>query len=122
MPHIPYTLRRGGQYHLNLRVPIDLREVLGKEFIRRSLKTSDPKEARRLVTFEKLKEEARFDRERAKLRPRSTPPLVIQSLSKSEQRDLAFRWFIQREEESEKWRMEEAPKLKKRKSMMPFAI
>ncbi|MDQ6911683.1 MAG: site-specific integrase [Verrucomicrobiota bacterium] len=75
------------------------------------MKTSDAKTARELVTFERLKEEARFKQHRAKLRPDSKSPLVIPSLSKSEQRDLAFRWFIQLEEESERWRTEEARKL-----------
>ncbi len=41
----PNLWRRGSVYYLRMRVPADIREALGKEFVVQSLKTSDRKEA-----------------------------------------------------------------------------
>ena len=53
-------MRRGAVYYLRVRVPDDLREFIGRTEIRRSLGTSDPAEARRLVRIESLKVDGEF--------------------------------------------------------------
>jgi hypothetical protein len=49
MPRHTHLLRGGSQYYVNVRVPRDLRGVVGKDIVRRSLHTSDPREAVRRV-------------------------------------------------------------------------
>ncbi len=41
MPRHTHLMRRGSRYYLNVKVPTDLRHVLKKEIIRKSLGTSD---------------------------------------------------------------------------------
>jgi len=96
-------MRRGSRYYLNVKVPKDLRRVLKKELIRKSLKTSDPHEAARMVRFESLELDAVFDKERAKLRGANGPTKQIRSISRQEAHDLVFQWFIELEELSEEW-------------------
>jgi len=57
-------LHRGGRWYLNLKVPKDLRETLGKEHIRVSLKTADHREARRLLPFQLARWTAYFEDQR----------------------------------------------------------
>jgi hypothetical protein len=70
MPRHTHLLRRGSRYYLNVKVPKDLRGVLKKDIIRKALKTSDPREAARLVRLESLRWHTYFENERAKLRAR----------------------------------------------------
>ncbi|MEM9796667.1 MAG: site-specific integrase [Pseudomonadota bacterium] len=59
------TIERSGRYHLNIRVPAELvGHFGGKEHLRRSLKTSDAKEAEREVLLVR----AEFERELMKVR------------------------------------------------------
>jgi integrase len=49
MPKHPRLQKRGSRYYLRVKVPADLRDAVGKREIRGTLKTSDPREALRLV-------------------------------------------------------------------------
>ena len=46
----PYLLKRNGIFHLHKRVPQQLIRHYGKQFIRKSLRTSDRKEAIRVAS------------------------------------------------------------------------
>ncbi|WP_366825012.1 DUF6538 domain-containing protein [Bosea sp. (in: a-proteobacteria)] len=56
-----HLLLRGNIWWLRVRVPDELRSIIGKVEIRRSLKTSDATEAKRRVRIERVKTEAEFD-------------------------------------------------------------
>lgn len=49
MRKVPGTEIRGGIYHLKKRVPKELQSIIGRELVRKSLKTGDPYEAARKV-------------------------------------------------------------------------
>ncbi len=49
VPRQPYLLRRNGRYHINVRVPNDLRAALNREHFREALHTGDRSEALRLL-------------------------------------------------------------------------
>jgi hypothetical protein len=62
MPRRPEHLQlRGKTYWLRVRVPHELRLILGKGEVHRSLSTSDAAEAKRRVRIERVKVEAEFD-------------------------------------------------------------
>lgn len=103
MPRHTHLMRRGSRYYLNVKVPKDLRSVLKTELIRKSLKTSDPHEAARMVRFESLQLDPAFERARTKLRGGNVQTRQIRSISRQEAHDLVFRWFIELEEMSEEW-------------------
>jgi len=56
----PHLQKRGNVYHYYRRVPLHLVPILGKRFIKRSLKTTNLAEAKTLRTVEDLKAEALF--------------------------------------------------------------
>ena len=58
--------RRGSRYYYRLRVPAYLVDILGKAEVRRSLHTSNPAEARRLVRAAAAEVQVEFDRARAR--------------------------------------------------------
>jgi integrase len=98
----PYLLLRGNIWWLRVRVPDQLRPVLGKGEIRRSLKTSDASEAKRLVRIERISVEADFDDARRALAQNSTSPGVKSSLPELTTEQiwaLTARWFIQKEKQ-----------------------
>jgi hypothetical protein len=43
----PYLVRRGSTYHFRVRIPVDLRPIVGRVELWRALHTSDIAEARR---------------------------------------------------------------------------
>ncbi len=98
-----HLLRIGARYYVNVKVPLDLREVLKKELIRKSLKTADYREAVRSVKFESMRIDASFDDARAKLLMSKEPPKSVPSLSTREAHGLVLRWFIELEQRSEQW-------------------
>lgn len=100
MPRHTHLLRRGSRYYLNVKVPKDLRGVLKKRLIRKALKTSDPREAARLVRLESLRVHADFENERAKLRAskseraklraeQGSPPQPLSAISAREAHSMA---------------------------------
>jgi Domain of unknown function (DUF6538) len=67
MPRHTHLLRRGSQYYVNVRVPTNLRGILKKDIIRRSLQTSGWREAVQRVRIESLRIHAEFEEARAKV-------------------------------------------------------
>ncbi len=98
MPRRPQGLQlRGSHWSLRVRVPEDLKEVLGKTEIRRSLKTSDYGEACTRVRFERSKVDAEF----ARLRRQRTP----EKNNEPTEQDLWFaaaRLFVELEQKAAK--------------------
>lgn len=92
---------RGKTYWLRVRVPDELRPILGKGEVRRSLSTSDAAEAKRRVRIERVKVEAEFDDARRKLVvSRASEHRVTDKafeLTEEEVWTLATRWFVQQE-------------------------
>jgi hypothetical protein len=111
MPKHSKLLRRGSRYYLNVRVPKDLIPYYGKkEIIRKSLGTSDYREATSRVVFEAFKLDSEFKVKRRELE--AAPPLpVIRTLSDHEAHDMVFGWFIEREKLSEDWYFETGCKM-----------
>jgi hypothetical protein len=84
MPRHTHLLRRGSQYYVNVKVPQDLRRVLKKDIIRKSLHTSDSREAVRRVRIESLRIHAEFEETRAKSRPDQTQLRDLSAVSEHE--------------------------------------
>lgn len=116
MPKQQGLLRRGTRYSANFKVPKDLREHLGKEHIRVALKTSDPREASRLVAYERVRWLAIFEEERARL-PVSLRPKeeerVLSHISEQEAFQVACRHLICRERQFQEWHEKEGRHLDK---------
>ena len=68
-----HLLRRNGRYYFRVRVPKDLVDILGKKEIKKSLKTSDYKEACKRLPVEQLEADDLFDQARRELSPASSP-------------------------------------------------
>ncbi|UVF19999.1 site-specific integrase [Microvirga terrae] len=105
MPRRPEHLQlRGKTYWLRVRVPDELRPILGKLEVRRSLSTSDAAEAKRRVRIERVKVEAEFDDARHKLatsRAAQQPGAgQVFELTEEQVWTLATRWFVQQEKRS----------------------
>ncbi|WP_186417163.1 DUF6538 domain-containing protein [Bosea sp. CS1GBMeth4] len=95
-----HLLLRGNIWWLRVRVPDALRPIIGKGEIRRSLKTSDSAEAKRLVRIARIKVEAEFDGARHALAQRlagqagKAKPV---ELTEEQVWALATRWFVEQE-------------------------
>jgi hypothetical protein len=111
MPRHTHLLRRGSQYYVNVRVPKDLRSILKKDIIRKSLHTSDSREAVRRVRLESLRIHAEFENMRAKSRAEETQPRDLSAMAEHEAYNIASRYFIGLEKMSEQWWEDEASKL-----------
>jgi hypothetical protein len=61
--------KRGSRYFLRVRVPTDLRSVIGKREIRKALGTSDPREALRRVRRASVEADALFETDRVRTAP-----------------------------------------------------
>jgi len=96
MPRHTHLLRRGSQYYVNIRVPQNLRNVLKKDIVRRSLHTSDPREAVRRVRIESLKIHAEFEELRAKSRPEKQAR-DLSAISERDAYNIAIGYFGQLE-------------------------
>ena len=59
--------RRGCRYYIRAKVPVDLQKSLGRMEYKKALKTSDFREAIRLIKFESAKLDALFDKERERV-------------------------------------------------------
>ena len=103
MPKHSGLLQRKGRFYLNVRVPKDLRSLYGqKDIIRKSLDTSDPREAISRVRFEAYKLDSKFEAKRRELKSVESPP-TIRTITDREAHEMVFRWFIQLEKTSEDW-------------------
>lgn len=88
---------RGNIYWLRLRVPDVLRAYLGKTEIRKSLGTSDYREAQVRARIERVKIDAEWEALRRRL-----SPVVMTELSETEVWQLAASWFVEREKRNAK--------------------
>ena len=68
---VTHLKRKGGRYYWRRRVPLDLKERIGKAELVRSLGTSDPREARELARLAGVEADAMFANLRAE---RDLPP------------------------------------------------
>ena len=96
--------RRQGIYYLRLRVPDELRPIIGKREIKRSLKTADPSEAKRRIALERFKAHAELDEARRKLvtKQESTPELISTAkLTDADLWSLMACWFVQQQKADE---------------------
>ena len=66
MPKHPRLQKRGSVYYLRVKVPADLRDTMGKREVRESLRTSDPREALKLVRKRSVEVDEIFDAHRRK--------------------------------------------------------
>ena len=112
MPRHTHLMLRGTRYYLNVKVPKDLRQHLG-EVYRKSLNTSDWKEAKKILHHEIGKLNELFEIERQKIIPpdNPVPAKKRQEISEREMHALVYRFFIQLEKDSENWWEERGRKL-----------
>ena len=82
----PWLTLRRNRWYLRAKVPVDLVAVLGKAEIKRSLRTSDRREANEQIDGEAAKVREVFAAARRKLCP-------IESLSDREIEHVAMAWF-----------------------------
>jgi hypothetical protein len=107
VPRHPRLQKRGSRYFLRVKVPIDLRSVIGKREIRKALGTSDPREALRRVRRASVEADAVFESCRATTVPASSARVpaseadlervVLQAFQASERENLTS--FLQTPEE-----------------------
>lgn len=96
-------MRRGGKYYFNAKVPKDLRFVIKKELVRRSLKTSDYSEALRLVRSVAAEVYEEFENVRRKARKEQQPKRRLAEISEQAAHDLIFQYFREQEKASGIW-------------------
>jgi len=118
---VPNTIRRNGTYYYNRRIPSDLVEVAAfglkkggkpQDFIKHSLRTKDPREARRRVSTEDAKAEQDFEEKRQSLAAEGRKGFDrtknsekeskrrLASLSGPERRDLILALFVTMERQA----------------------
>jgi len=94
-------LRRGQRWFANIKVPKDLRHVIGKEHIREALGTSDYQAAARSIVYRLAHWRAVFEDTRRKLEAESAPvrlnKRVLVSVSHAEAWTLAFQHLVKSE-------------------------
>lgn len=88
----PLLQLRGGVYRFRIRVPDELRPLVGKTEITKSLGTGDLREAQALARLERVK----LDGEWAALRRRLSPEPKA-TLSEAEIWQLVSKWFVEAE-------------------------
>ncbi|MEM9481519.1 MAG: site-specific integrase [Verrucomicrobiota bacterium] len=110
MPRIPHTIQRDGVYQFNVRYPTRLIKggVVDKTHFKRSLGTKDWRVAKARVARELAKFQFEVERLERKLEASEEPNSIrpLSSLSREEQRDVIFEWFIAHERDSERFREE----------------
>ena len=98
----PWLFDRNGRYYLRARIPADLVEVMGRREIKKSLKTSDLREARRRINVEAAELETQFAD--ARRRDRRRPAT---HMTEAEVRELVVGWFYDEERDAARRRWTE---------------
>lgn len=119
---VPNTIRRNGTYYYRRRIPSDLvaahafgETKTGKprKFLKYSLKTKDPRTARRMVAQADLRAEEQFEEKRQEIEASQPAEFIrrrnrvghrtvpLASLSEVERQDLIFREFITLQRQSQ---------------------
>ncbi|WP_080635973.1 DUF6538 domain-containing protein [Rhizobium leguminosarum] len=83
---------RGASYYVRRRVPSELRQAIGKEFLITCLKTSNFKEASRLATFVNADHQKRLDEAAGRLHPQENSR-KFDELSAHELEKIVTDWF-----------------------------
>jgi len=99
MPSHTGLLRRGNRYFIRRKIPADLRGVVKGREIKYTLKTSDPKEAKRRAAAEWLKIEAQFEDARRKAAPAKS---AVSEISEAQRWQLVAKWFGEMDSASER--------------------
>ena len=92
---LPHLQSREGVWHFRMRVPEELRSALGKREIKRSLKTRDHREAKKLLPLEMLRARAALDEARRKLAFAEPVAHRREDLPEDELWGLMSRWFVE---------------------------
>lgn len=87
-----YLYLRGRSFYVRRRVPIELREAIGKEFLITSLKTSDFKEASRLAAFINADHQRQLDEASGRVYPPESRR-KLDDLSADEIEGIVTNWF-----------------------------
>jgi len=95
--HTRLFRREGGTYYLRAKVPENLRPLIGKTEIRKSLRTKDLKEARQKVKIESVRADARFAAAQSRLNSNSAN---VSSLSAEEINWWTAKYFVEVERKS----------------------
>ncbi|MEP6669411.1 MAG: site-specific integrase [Chthoniobacter sp.] len=108
MPRQSGLLCRNGRFYLNMRVPTALRAAYGRtDIIRKSLNTSDRREAVSRVRYEAFRQEAEFAAKSREIeaRKRSAPTVTpkLLEIESREAHEIVTRFFVRLEKESEEW-------------------
>lgn len=110
MPKHTGLLKRKGRYYMNRRVPKDLRAIYGMDIIRRSLKTSDYREAVSQLHYEAFALDADFIAKRREIK--SAQPLpTISALSDREAHEMVSQWLVELEKLSDQWYFENVARM-----------
>lgn len=112
MPRQQGLLLRKHRYYLNLKVPLNLQEALGKKIFRKALKTSDYREACRKVISERERAAQIFDRARDELRASKAAPAqaekqILTVIPQKEAYQMAVRYLASFEHKFGEWMQEE---------------
>jgi len=86
----PWLMKRGDRYYLRARVPADLTEMFEGREVKRALRTSDRREADRLIRIESAKLEREFEEKRRGLIKNDQP---IENVRAYVLEDIAHDWF-----------------------------
>jgi len=86
----PWLMKRGDRYYLRVRVPADLSDTYKGQEIKRALRTSDRREADRLIRIESAKLEREFEEKRRGLIKNDQP---IENVRAYVLEDIAHDWF-----------------------------
>lgn len=89
----PWLMKRGDRYYLRARVPADLAERYEGREIKRALRTSDRREADRLIRIESAKLEREFEEKRRHQAPTDQP---IEDVPYFVLDEIAQTWFLSR--------------------------
>ena len=100
MPPQTRLHRRGGRYYIRAKVPVDLQTAMKRKEIKRTLKTSDFREAVRRVKLESTKLDALFDDARDVVNRGSHG---LSGITEAQAIQLVTRWFVEAERKSEDW-------------------
>ena len=105
--------RRGSRYYIRAKVPIDLQAVMKRKELKKALKTSDYREAVRLVKLESARFDALFDDARDVVNRGAQNGKQLPSMSEAQAMQLVSRWFLDVERKSEDWYDSQLRKLSK---------
>jgi len=90
-----YLYKRGNRYYVRRRVPADLRNILGKEFLIAALHTDDVKEATRLANFVNADHQRQLDEASGRLYPPENSR-KLDDLPTQEIEQMVHIWFSNR--------------------------